>query len=130
MYHLFDEVARIKDLYIKAGPSNDLFERWMKSVILRHSPNELVKSLAFELKNAETIEDIHSIITIYLHDFVTGLARGQPGPLICLTTQQRGEDADNTDLQTPSLFTIIAATYSQVSQRQDTAQPEPIKETV
>ena len=39
-------------------------------------PNDLVKSLAFELKKAEAIEDIQSILNIYLHDPVTGLARG------------------------------------------------------
>ena len=90
---LFDEVARIKDLYIKAGPSNDLSERWIKSAILRHLPKELVKNMAFELKKADTIEDIQSLITIYLHDPITGLARGQTGPLICLTSQEENKDS-------------------------------------
>ena len=35
---LFDEVARIRDLYTKAGPADDLSERWIKSVVLRHLP--------------------------------------------------------------------------------------------
>ena len=90
---LFDEVARIKDLYIKAGPSDDLSERWIKSAVLRNLPKELVKNLAFELKKVNTIDEIQSIITIYLHDPMTGLARGQPGPLICLASQ---DDNNNT----------------------------------
>ena len=47
---LFDEVARIKDLYIKAGPSDDLSERWIKSVVLRNLFKELATNLAFEFK--------------------------------------------------------------------------------
>ena len=35
---LFDEVARIRNLYIKAGPPDDLSERWIKSAILRILP--------------------------------------------------------------------------------------------
>ena len=85
---LFDEIARIKDLYIKAGPSDDLSDRWIKSAVLRNLLKDLVKNLAFELKKADTIEDIQSLITIYLHDPLTGLARGQPGPLICLASQE------------------------------------------
>ena len=90
---------------------------------------DLVKGLAFELKKAETIEDIQSMIIIYLHDLVTGLARGQPGPLICLAAKHTEEDADHQELQIPDVPTTVTATYSQVAQRQETAQPDPNKET-
>ena len=65
---LFDDVARIKDLYIKAGPSDDLSDRWIKSAVLRNPPEELAKHIAFELKKVKIIEDIQSLIIIYLHD--------------------------------------------------------------
>ena len=47
---LFDEVARIKDLYIKAGPSDDLSERWIKSAVLRNLPKDLVKKYGIRAK--------------------------------------------------------------------------------
>ena len=52
--------------------------------------------MAFELKKADIIEDIQNLIIIYLHDPITGLARGQAGPLICLTAQEDdGKEADH-----------------------------------
>ena len=117
---LFDEVARIRDLYIKAGPSDDLSERWIKSAILRNLPKDLVKNLAFELKKANTIEDIQSLITIYLHDPVTGLARGQPGPLICMTAQQPEEEVAKTEPQSYSQAVTMAQPHA-IQQ----AQPKP-----
>ena len=64
----FDEVARINDFCNKAGPADDLSDRWIKSAVLRNLPKDLVKNMAFELKKANTVEDIQSLITIYLHD--------------------------------------------------------------
>ena len=87
----FDDVARINEFCIKAGPSDDLSDRRIKSAVLRNLPTELVKHMAFELKKADSIEDIQSLITIYLHDPITGLVRGQPGPLICLTAQEEAD---------------------------------------
>ena len=69
-------------MYLTAGPGDDVSERWIKSVILRHLPKDIVKNLAFEFRKTETVEDIQSVIIIYLHDPVTGLARGQPGPIL------------------------------------------------
>ena len=66
-------------------------DRWVKSAVLRNLANDLVKNLALEFRRAETVEDIQSFIIIYLHDPVTLLARGQPGPLICLITQDQAE---------------------------------------
>ena len=98
---LFDEVARIKDLYIKAGPADDLSEIWIKSAILRNLAKDLIKNMAFELKKADTIEDIQSLIIIYLHDPITGLARGQAGPLISLTSQEENVNNDQHPATTP-----------------------------
>ena len=74
----FDELARIRNLYIKIGPSDDLSERWIKSAILRNLPKDLVKILAFELKKACTIEDLQSLTTIYIYIYMT-LLQGSPG---------------------------------------------------
>ena len=64
---LFDEIARIRDLYLKAGPGEDLSDKFIKSAIMRNLPKDLVKNLAFELRTASTVEYIQSIIAIYLH---------------------------------------------------------------
>ena len=40
---LFDEVARIRDLYTKAGPADDLSDRWIKSAVLRNLLKDLQK---------------------------------------------------------------------------------------
>ena len=118
---LFDEIARIRDLYLKAGPGEDLSDKWIKSAILRNLPKDLVKNLAFELRKASTVEDIQSIITIYLHDPVTGLARGQTGPLICMTAQDRPEEEpDKTESKTYSQAANLAGAHA--SQQ---AQPKP-----
>ena len=124
---LFDEVARIKDFYIKAGPSDDLSDRWIKSAVLRNLPKELVKNIAFELKKANTIEDIQSLIIIYLHDPITGLARGQPGPLICLTAQDdTGRDVNN-NAATPNTAEAKHAddTTTEQAKTDKTTQPMP-----
>ena len=123
--NLFDEVARIRDLYLKAGLGDDLSDRWIKSVILRNLPKDLVKNLAFELRKADTIEDIQSLITIYLHDPVTGLARGQPGPLICLTTQDQAEEEDKTG---PKTYSQAASQPTPVVEQLGAAQLEPSQE--
>ena len=98
---LFDEIACITNLYIKAGPADDLSERWIKSAALRNLPKEFVKNIAGDFKQADNIEDVQSLITIYLHDPLTGLARGQPGPLICLTSQDSNDQLAEADVAAP-----------------------------
>ena len=48
-------------------------------------------SLAMELKKASTIDEIQHVINTYMHDYRTGLPRGMPGPMICLTTKEDAE---------------------------------------
>ena len=69
-----------------------LSDSWIKSAVLRNRAKDLAKNLAFEFRKAETVEDTHGLITIYLHDPVIGLARGQPGPLICLIAKDQAEE--------------------------------------
>ena len=124
--NLFDEVARIRGLYLKAGPGDDLSDRWFKSAIIRNLPKDLVKNLAFEFRKADTVEDIQSFIIIYLHDPVTGLARGQPGPLICLITQDQAEEEDKTEAKTYSQAAGLAAPHAT---QQTQPKPEPSQES-
>ena len=67
---LFDEIARIRDLYLKAGPGEDLSDKLIKSAILRNLPNDFIKNLAFELRKASTVEDVQSIIYIYIYIYI------------------------------------------------------------
>ena len=82
--NLFAEVERIIELYIKAGTDTDAIqEKWIKVAIMQNLPDRLITNLPLQLKNADSVEEMHSIITIYLHDHKTGFPRGHSGPLIC-----------------------------------------------
>ena len=75
-----------------------------------------------ELRKADTVEDIQSFVSIYLHDPVTGLARGQPGPVICLTIKDQAEEETEH-------IKVEPLTYSQAaSQAGPPAKPEQSQE--
>ena len=95
MDNLFDEIERIRELYIKAGRDNDpMNEKWIKAAIMQNLPEKVVQNLAIELKKAESIEDMYGIVSTYTFDHRTGLVRGQAGPLLYLTENQT-EDNNN-----------------------------------
>ena len=96
----------------------------MKSVVLRNLLKDWVKNLAFELKKADIIEDIQSLITIYLHDPITGFARGgQPGPLICLASQDSNDQFAETNVSAPD------RAEAQHADKQSNAAAQPKQDT-
>ena len=89
---LFHDVERICDLYIKAGAEDDPnLNKWVKASLLQNLPDKIVTHLALELKDAESVEEMQSLVNTMTHDHRTGLLRGQPGPTLYLTEQtERG----------------------------------------
>ena len=88
MDSLFGEVERIIELYVKAGESDQLQEKWVKAALLQNLPDKIVTNLSLQLKQAKTIEEMQSLVNVYLHDHKTGMPRGQTGPIICLADQE------------------------------------------
>ena len=84
--------------------------------------------MAFELRKAETVEDIQSLIIIYLHDPVTGLARAQPGPLICLITQDQAEDETEQPKTERPTYSQAANIVIPHAAKHGTAKPEQNRE--
>ena len=67
MDSLFDEVERIKELYIKAGSKEGpMCEKWLKAAIMQNLPEKVVQTLAMDLKRANTVEDIQYRKHIYI----------------------------------------------------------------
>ena len=113
---------RITDFYVKAGPVDDLFEKWMKVAVLKDIPDKIVIAFALELRKATIVEEMPSVINIYMHDHRAGFPRDMPGPMICSIEyakqpeEQTEERPDSSKTQqtnkteTPSEETIDAAT--------------------
>ena len=98
---LFNEVERITDLDVNTGPTDVLSDKWIRAVIMKNLPEKIVTGLSIELRKAETVDDIQHLINTHMHDYRTGLPKGTPGPMICLT-QNEEQDAkreeDKTDV--------------------------------
>ena len=86
--NLFAEIERITEQYMRAGEAEPMQERWVKAAIMQNLPNQLVTNLSMPLKAAKTVEDMQSIINVYLHDHKTGLPKGQQGPMLCLAEDE------------------------------------------
>lgn len=114
--NLFSEVERITELYIKVGESDLLQEKWVKAAILQNLPDKLVITLSMQLRQAKTIEEMQSIVNIYVHDHKTGMIRGQTGPMICLAENETA----------PTYAAVAANVYT----KQDTQETEKQKEDV
>ena len=94
---LFDEIDKIREQYIKIGSEEGpVSDKWVRVAILQNLPDKVVQTLAVELKRAESVEDIYSIINIYTFDHKTGLPRGQTSPMLYLTENQTEEDGNTT----------------------------------
>ena len=65
---VLNEIERITELYVKAGPVDDLSEKWIKAAVLKHTPDKIATALALELRKATSVEEMQSIISIYTHD--------------------------------------------------------------
>ena len=84
------EIERITELYTKAGTETDAIQdRWIKVAVMQNLPDRLITNLAIQLKNADFVEEMQSIISVYFHDHKIGLPRGQGGPLICLAEEEQ-----------------------------------------
>lgn len=94
---LFNDVECIRDSYIKAGTdTEDLSERWIRAAVLRNLPDPILKIHAVDLKKAESIEEMQSIINTYQFDHKTSLPRGQQGPGLYSTEADAKEDDKET----------------------------------
>ena len=89
---LFNEFERVTDVYVKVRPVDDLSEQWINAAVLQNIPDKIATALALELRNAISLEEMRSIISIYMHDHRTGFPRGMPGPMIC--TIEVGKQTD------------------------------------
>lgn len=47
---LFNEIERITDLYVKAGPADDLSDKWMRAAVLKNLPEKISTALAIDLE--------------------------------------------------------------------------------
>ena len=99
---LFKEIERIIDLYVKAGPADDLSQKWIRAAVLRNLPEKITTALALELKKADSVDEIQSIINVHLHEHRTGLPRGTPGPMIAMTETEKTESAEANGQQKTS----------------------------
>ena len=55
---VFNAIEFIIDLHVKAGPSGDLSEKWIRAVILKNLPEKISTALAIDLKKAATTEEM------------------------------------------------------------------------
>ena len=76
-------------------------EKWVRAAIMRNLPKKITTQLAMELKRAKTAEEMQSIVNIYLHDTRTGLPRGMPGTLICLTITENRDKTEDQKQEPP-----------------------------
>ena len=88
---------RIRDLDTKTGAATeDISERWIRAAVMRNLPDSVLKIHAVELKKAESVEEMHSIINTYQFDHKTGLPRGQQGPGLYYTAADNKEEDKTT----------------------------------
>ena len=76
-----------------------MFEKWIKVAIMRNLPKHIIKDLAIQLKGAQTTGEVRHIINIYMHDYQTGMPRGQTGPMLCMAANETPEDNANIKIQ-------------------------------
>lgn len=93
--------------------------------MLQNLPDKVVQTLAVELKRAESVEDIYSIISPYTYDHKFGSPRGQTSPMLYLTeTQAEGDGgvaASNNNTNNSGGQILI----SNVDNRQDDRNTSP-----
>ena len=63
---IFYEMERIQDQYITIGSTEGpMSDKWVKVAILQNLPKKVVQTLVVELKKADSVEDIYSIINTH-----------------------------------------------------------------
>ena len=91
MDFLFEEIERIRELYIKVGSNDDpISEKWFRAAVLQNLPAKVVQDIAIEVTKAESIEE--------MFDHRTWLPKGQSNTMLYLT---EGGTEDNSQ-GTPS----------------------------
>ena len=95
-------------MYTKARPEDDPnLNRWAKACVMQNLPDRVVTSLALELKHADSVEALQTLVNTMLHDHKTGLLRGQTGSMLYLTETEaekppEQEQPDKPDNHTPN----------------------------
>lgn len=54
---LFNEIERITDLYVKAGPVDDLSEKWINAAALKNIPDKIPTAWALELRKVISVAE-------------------------------------------------------------------------
>ena len=100
---LFDEVERIRELYIKVGSDEEpMCERWLKAAV-KNLPDKMVQGNAVALEEAENSEEIQQIVNTYLYDYKIGLLRSQNSSILFLTEAEEQEDTRSSSVGINSL---------------------------
>ena len=115
------EVERIFELYLKAWEFDPLREKWVRAALLQNLPDKIVTHLSLQLKQAKTIEEMQSLVNVYLHDHRTDMPGGQIGPMICLADQEE---------QTQTYVTIAANANKHANTPKQTRRFKIIPRTV
>ena len=98
---LFNNVERITELYTRHGAAEDqISDKWIKAAVMRNLPKQIPKDLAIQLKDAKTTGEVRHIVNIYMHDYQTGMPRGQAGPMLCITSQEEQHNNKDEDEKT------------------------------
>lgn len=84
----FNEIDRITELYAKIEPSYDLSDKRIPAAITRNLPERITTNFAMDIRKATTIEEMQSVVNVYLHDNRIGLPKGMPGTTICMTAKE------------------------------------------
>ena len=96
-------------------------EKCVKAALLQNLPDKIVTNLSLQIKQAKTIEEMHSLVNVYLHDHKTGMPRGQAGPMLCLADQEE---------QTQTYVTIAANANKHANTPKQTRRFKIIPRTV
>ena len=85
---LFTEIERITEWYIKADSKGEAMNnKWVRAALVKNLPRTITQHLAVELRKANTIDAIYTLIMVYMHDHSTGLPRGQGIAKLYLTEE-------------------------------------------
>ena len=75
-------------------------EKWTKAAVMRNLPTHTTKDLAIQLKDVKITNDVRHIVNIYMHDYQTGMPRGQTGPMFCVACNETQDDNANIHTKT------------------------------
>ena len=94
---------------------------------MQNLPDRLITNLAIQLKNADFVEEMQSIIIVYFHDHRIGFPRGQGGPLICLAAEEPQTYAAVAAAQPPEQATTANKTLADNDPKQEDGELDAVK---